>query len=81
MVRLPLVDDTALDTSMLVAHDAGDISALVDLYQQAAELREASGDIEAACFYLTHAYVFALDLGRDDAVDLYGRLKDHGREE
>ncbi len=66
---------------MLVAHDACDKAALVELYQQAADRREAAGDIDAACFYLTHAYVFALDLGQDDAVNLYRRLKYFGREE
>lgn len=75
------VDDEALDTSMLAAHVACDMEALVRLYGQAADQRETDGDIDAACFYLTHAYVFALDLGRDDAVDLYRRLKEHGREE
>lgn len=78
---MPPVDDNALDAAMLAAHETQDKEALVELYQQAANRREATGDVDAACFYLTHAYVFALDLGRDDAVDLYKRLKQHGREE
>jgi len=74
-------DENTLDASMLAAHAAGDMQALVRLYKQAANRREADADIDAACFYLTHAYVFALDIGHDDALDLHKRLKRYGREE
>lgn len=68
---------TTLDTRLLAAHDANDTVALVDLYTQAAD---QSDDIDAACFYLTHAYVFALELGSPMAVILRARLICHGRE-
>lgn len=66
---------------MLDAHALGDLTALVGLYTQAADKREASGDVDAACFYLTHAYVFALDRGDARAGALHARLKARGREE
>lgn len=70
-----------LDARLLVAHEMNDQGALVGLYTQAADMREASGDVAAASFYLTHAYVFALDLGDARARGLHARLKAHGREE
>ncbi|MEM8699331.1 MAG: hypothetical protein AAGF44_09175 [Pseudomonadota bacterium] len=68
----------ALDARLLAAHEAGDSRALVTLYREAAE---ASASTEAACFYLTHAYVFALETGHPEADALHRRLKAAGREE
>ena len=67
---------TTLDDRLLAAHADQDHSALVTLYAQAAD---ESTDIDAACFYLTHAYVFALELGHKDVAKLRARLADHGR--
>ena len=72
---------TDLDERLLAAHAAGDLPALAMLYSQAADAREASGDIDAACFYLTHAFVFALEAGDAQGPGLHARLKAHGREE
>lgn len=66
-----------LDAQLLAAHEANNIASLIDLYTQAAE---QSDGVEAACFYLTHAYVFALELGSTAAPILRARLEDHGRE-
>ncbi len=68
----------ALDAALLDAHQRHDGAALVALYAQAADAAE---DLDAACFYLTHAYVFALDTGDTRAGDLRARLVAHGREE
>jgi len=70
-----------LDARMLAAHALRDQAALIGLYTQAADGREAAGDLQAACFYLTHAYVFALDENDGRAAALYARLKAQGREE
>ena len=66
-----------LDTRMIAAHDSGDHSALIRLYTQAAD---EANDLDAACFYLTHAYIFALEAGSDQAPVLHARLVRHGRE-
>lgn len=71
----------ALDARLIAAHEARDWGALVGLYAQAGESSEAAGSIDAACFYLTHAYVFALQTGDPRAADLHARLKARGREE
>lgn len=65
-----------LDAQILKAHDHGDKSALVDLYSQAAD---QAADVDAACFYLTHAYVFALETAHPATQTLFDRLREHRR--
>ncbi len=69
-----------LDQRLLAAHARGDHGTLVALYTEAADTAEDAGRIDAACFYLTHAYVFALQEGVPAAARLHARLKAHGRE-
>jgi hypothetical protein len=76
-----IANDVTLDRALLAAHAAGDHAALVTLYRDAATLREQQGDVDAACFYLTHAYVFALEQGAGGAEALRTRLMEYGREE
>lgn len=71
----------SLHQKMLAAHDANDKAALIDLYQQAGEAQLDQGNIDAGAFYLTHAYVFALDIGARKAKDLHQTLIELGREE
>ncbi len=66
-----------LNAALLEAHARGDRRALIGLYMQAAEQAEA---LDAACFFLTHAYVHALELGDARAGALRARLVEHGRE-
>ena len=74
-------DRAALDAALLQAHARDDRSALVRLYTEAANLAQADNSTEAMCFYLTHAYVFALETGAPEADALHARLKAEGREE
>ncbi len=74
-------DRAVLDAALLKAHSDGDKRALADLYAQAADMAEASYDTEAMCFYLTQAYVFALETDAPEADALHARLKAEGREE
>ncbi len=67
---------TDLNTRLLEAHAKGDQRALVRLYAQAAD---QAPDTDTACFFLTHAYVFALEMGHEDTDRLFARLKAHGR--
>lgn len=68
-----------LDRLLLKAHEQDDHSALIHYYTMAADEREAAQDIDAACFYLTHAFVFALESGAPEADVLNARLVAHGR--
>jgi hypothetical protein len=70
----------ALDAALLAAHEARDGPALARLYARAGDWRERAGDVDAACFYLTHAYVYALEEGAPEAAALHARLRAHGRE-
>jgi hypothetical protein len=68
---------STLDEALLAAHAAGDAPAMMRLYARAAELAATP---DAAAFYLTHAYVFALETGDPDAPALHQQLVDAGRE-
>lgn len=66
-----------LDAQLLAAHGARDGPALIGLYSQAA----LGANSDTACgFYLTHAYVFALETGDPRAADLRAKLVAMGRE-
>ncbi len=67
---------SSLDDKLLAAHDAGDDWALVGLYTMAAD---QVNDIDAACFFLTQAYIFALEQDHPAQVPLHERLLQHGR--
>lgn len=77
----PDVDRAQLDARLIAAHEANDWVALVELYWQAANSSDAAGDQDGACFYLTQAYVFALQTGDARADELHAELKARGREE
>lgn len=66
-----------LHEALLDAHALADRARLVDLYAEAADRQN---DTDAACFFLTHAYVYALETGHPAAGALHGRLKAEGRE-
>lgn len=66
----------SLHDRLLDAHARDDRAALVGLYTEAAG---QAGDADAACFYLTHAYIFALEMGDPAVGALRDRLKQHGR--
>lgn len=65
-----------LNSRLLDAHAKGDGQALVTLYTQAAD---AANDLDTACFFLTHAYIFGLELNHTATPDLHARLAQHGR--
>ena len=67
---------TSLQNRLLDAHARDDRAALVALYTEAADV---SDTVDAACFYLTHAYIFALEKGDPASEGLYLRLKAQGR--
>lgn len=69
-----------LNADLLAAHDRGDHSALIDLYEQAASAAFEDGDINQGAFFLTHARVFALEAGDPRADAFFTRLKDLGRD-
>lgn len=69
----------SLDQNLRAAHANADSAALIDLYTRAADHADACADQDAACFYLTHAFVFALEAGAQEARALNARLAARGR--
>ena len=67
----------ALDALLLDAHARDDRPALVALYRKAAD--QATTET-AKYFYLTHAYIFALETGHAMTSELHAELKAGGRE-
>lgn len=66
-----------LNAAIMRAHAAGDGRALSRLYERAAD--RAGGD-GACAFFLTQAWVHALEAGACEAEALRGRLRAMGRE-
>lgn len=74
------ISDDALEAQILAAHARSDSFRLAELYEQAAELKLLQGDLNAAGFLLTQAYVYALDSGHTNASHLRERLVADNRE-
>jgi len=70
----------SLDEKLIRATERHDLKVLVAAYTQAADACEQRGEIDAACFFLTHAYVYALEQGTAGASTLRKRLIKYGRE-
>lgn len=68
-----------LERRLLEAHLAGDRPVLSGLYAEASERAEAAGQRQRAAFYLTHAWVFALEAGLASAETFGARLRSWGR--
>lgn len=66
------------DDEVLAAHARGDKARLVTLYAEAAD--HAASEDEAG-FFLTFAYVFALETGHPMTARLKSRLVAAGRDE
>ena len=67
---------SALDRQLLAAHAQDNTTALIGLYTEAGE--QAPEEV-ASAFFLTHAFIFALEAGDARAADLHTRLKAMGR--
>tara|TARA_R110002126_G_C10490649_1_gene504130 strand:- start:34660 stop:34890 length:231 start_codon:yes stop_codon:yes gene_type:complete len=76
-----MVNAENLNAALLDAHDRAEGGRLAELYHRAASISEQAGEMDQACFYFTHAYVFALQEGLPMSTDLHARLKALGREE
>jgi hypothetical protein len=70
-----------LDHEILAAHACANTARLPALYRRAGEAMLEGGNTDAGCFYLTHAYIYALEAGHVMARELHEILVSHGREE
>ncbi len=69
---------TSLEDRLLAAHAAKDIFSIVDCYSEAAQVAPTEA---ARGFYLTQAYVCALEADHPAATGLRTQLRALGREE
>lgn len=74
------MDLSRLQEKLMIAHEAGDQKAMVRHYHQAGTLLLDQGDIDAGCFYLTQAYIHALELNDPATKSIHQVLTAHGRE-
>ncbi|WP_273498934.1 hypothetical protein [Lentibacter algarum] len=65
-----------LQTRLLSAHEKDDRKGLIAFYTEAAD---QSNDMIERSFFLTHAFVFALEAGDMRAPLLHDRLREMGR--
>lgn len=77
---MPELVRPTLEADLIEAHEKGDSGRLAELYLAAAGSEETDGRIEAACFFLTQAYVFALESGSRTAREIAARLLAYQRE-
>ncbi len=69
-----------LNAAILEAHDDGRLDRLAASYAEGGALYERQGETDAACFFWTQAYVFALDAGAAPLADrMRDKLRDFGR--
>ncbi len=66
-----------LDDALIAAHAIEDKATLVILYAQAAAQTQ---DIDTKAFFLTHAYIFALEINHPNRDELRSQLAGMGRE-
>lgn len=64
---------------LLNAHASGDSALIAKAYLTVADLAEADGDSDQAAFFLTHAWVYALEAGDPLAEAIRARLARDGR--
>ena len=69
-----------LDDEIMQAHASDDRHRLCTLYLKAGTVKEAAGEIDAACFLFTQAYVYGLETGNEDRAKVQARLIAYGRE-
>lgn len=77
--QFPPSDPQGINADILAAHAADDGVALVKHYTRIADEAEHRSDKDACCFFLTQAYVFALQHGLDEHHVLQLRLQAYGR--
>ncbi|MEM8980673.1 MAG: hypothetical protein AAGD04_14390 [Pseudomonadota bacterium] len=74
------IEAPSLEDRLLSAHKSNDKEALVGLYEEACHTAKAAGNEQGAGFYMTHAYVFALEIGHPRTQALRAWLIKEGRE-
>ena len=75
------VNPDELNSRILEAWSSGDGARLAELYATAGKSMLASGLRDEGCFFLTQAYILALENGLELADSLHAELVRQGRDE
>ena len=63
-----------LNSRILLAHKSGDGARLAELYHEAGNQSLESGRHDEGCFFLTQAYVYALENGLEITNKIHAQL-------
>ena len=74
-----LQSDPEIGARLLEAHAEGNLVDIAHHYARASDQAEEQGDVDRACFFLTHAWIFALEAGDPIADEHRSRLARYGR--
>ena len=69
------------DSAVKLAHQNNEIATLAKIYEAHGRSKLGQNDINGGCFYLSNAYVFALEADLESAPRIHKLLVCHGREE
>ena len=76
-----MIDYDHLNAQVLAAHDSGDNATLVRIYQKLGNDELANGHELEGAYFLTQAYVYALEGGLPEQHEIHKTLVALGREE
>ncbi len=69
-----------LEAAIRAHHLSNNSASLAETYAKGAALYECQGEIDAACFFWTQAYILALDAGADQlATAMFSELEKRDR--
>lgn len=68
------------EAALFLAIANGASEKIAKLYAARGERAFQDGNEDEGCFYLTQAYVFALEAGSCDAAKFHAKLMEYGRE-
>ena len=69
-----------LDQALKDAHARRDAQLIAELFGKAGDREAACGNDDAACFFWTNGYVWALEAGAEMAGPLHQKLCEKGRD-
>ena len=70
-----------LNANIIAAHKQNDRNNLSLLYERLGMSELKKNNIDAGCFFLTNAYIYALEANLNSAKKIHEVLKLYGREE
>ena len=67
--------------TLAIALETGDLNKIIEIFAAHGKTKLYNNEIDAGCYYLTNAYIYALESGSDRVWEFHKILKSYGREE